>query len=1083
MVGKRIAGTQSFDDTLKAAKTQTGRYSKIAVERLVLRFLKTSKIYKGVFQDVALWRDSPYTNTTKSPINMVGQGHDWTKTAILCHFGNLSLGKVTKFLSAAQAEKFDDTLVIHADGKISARAHKMLKDASATILSHKQLDEFEIDWGSGTPFRPKMLRKYQSESVGVVAMGLARSKKGKVVMPPGTGKTLVSLKVAERLAGLGKTVLVAAPTFGDMLQTIREWSDNSDTFMHIIIACSEESVGKGESITDSYVPVTSDFKRLASKCSRKPGDAMVVVFATHDVLADIVAASGVRFDLAIYDDAHLLTDIKGHTTHGKDAPNKSIYMTATPQIPDSYHIRTGRNALLLDDKTYGNELYRLDFDDAVKEKVVADFKIRIVMITESTARSVGGLRMPIKERSVGVAAWRALQYSGQKRPAIQKMLALTKSSRRAAEWDKQFGPLGERITGSTPGSIKTRHTPKGDAESEDIQWLEGVVGPSAYRILFAQKASDCEIPGVLFLDPFSSVVEATRYVGNTIRKHNHAKKEYGYLIVPVSLSANETLARLSDQTLRKVWVVLAAALAHHPGLRRDLAAAELDGAPKFQINANGSLDISIGDRITVEVMAKPRELKRADPAKMARNITERFVTNSGSVGHYKAYLEKVVETTKVLERRMTSRVANSPYLSSKIEPLVCALKSQINGSITQKEVVRIMVQHMVFARLLGVIYDTKFVEHDPVARVIQSVVSDTGLAQDMWTHQDVYQNMDDDLRYINTCERRRNLIKQAYNAYRAFGKTKPVYDTPTEVVDFIIRSVQHILSEEFNVDIGDRSTKILNPFAGSGGFVTRLLEIISADSLYGKYGNEVYASDMALPAYYTTTACAGITHQMTSGIQRYVSFEGAVYTDAFGSVGTANHLLKDAAQRAMIQHVDNVRVILGDPPASISHPDIVADHLELEARIAKTYVASARRTGHSGSTINKKNPYIKAQRWATDRLRGAGVIGFVVPATYLIKDSKAGIRASMSDEFTDIWCLDMCQRGVFANKNSTIQDIGIVIMVRNPKKSTHTIHYTEMGKRYAGKDKTAVLKKLGSISGIKVWRKVNINSRHRWAPR
>lgn len=1058
----------------------------------MLRFLKTAKLYKGVFQNVWLWRDSPYANAAKNPISMIAQGHDQTKTAILCHFGNLGLGKVVGFLNAAETEKFDSTMVVHVDGKISARAYNMLKEAATVILSHKQLDGFDVDWNLGTPYRSKTLWGKQNEAVGMIAMGLAHSKKGKVVMPPGTGKTLVSLKVAERVAGGGKTVLVAASSFSVMLETLREWSDNADTTMHIVAACSKEFIGKNESITNSYVPATSDSERLASKCSHQPNDAMVAVFTTHNAIKKIIKESGIKFDLAIYDDAHLLVDGKGESRAvlGKHEPDRHIYMTSTPQIPDSYRIRTGRNVLFLDEQTYGKELYRLDFDDAVKEGMIADFKIKVVVITNKASRLFRGTPkgMPIKDKRVGVAAWQAFLHPDENRPAIQKVLALTSSARRAAEWSRWFGPLCERTMGSMPGQIKTRHVTKGDGEYGGAKWLADTTDPNVCRILFAQKLSNYEMSGVMFLDTFRSVIEATRYVGNIVRRQKDIKKEYGNLIIPVVLPAGESISEPSDHTLRTVWTAFAATLAHHPGLRRELAALELEHAPKFQIGTNGSISISIGERISVDVITTPYELKRADPAKVARQIREKFVTNSGGVGHYKAYLEKLVDMAQVLEQRMITRVANSPLLTSKIEPLVRALKIQINDSITQEQTVRIMAQHMMFVRLLGVLYDTRFVERDPVARAIQGVVADTGLAQDMWTHQDAYQDMHYELCYINTGERRRNFIRQAYNTYnsrRTSGKTRRVFDTPVEVVDFIIRSVQHILIEEFNLDLGDRSVKVLNPFAGSGGFVTRLLEILSVDSLYSKYGNEVYASDMALPAYYTTVACAEITRQMTSGVQQYVPFEGTVYTDTFGIVGASDHLLKDAAQKAMHQHADNIRVIVGDPPdtpASAAHPGRMVGHPELEARIVKTYVASARHTGHSGSTMNRKNPYIKAQRWATDRLRGVGVIGFVVPATYVVKDSKAGIRASMLAEFTDVWCLDICQRGAFANKDNRARDIAIVIMVRNPKKTTHTIHYTSMGKRYRGKDKMVQLKEWESIAGIRVWRKVRANSRHRWAP-
>lgn len=1087
MIGDTLRRPQSFEDVLQASKTQTGRYSKTAVEKVMLKFLKTAKLYRGVFENVWLWRNSPYANATKSPISMVGQGHDLTKTAILCHFGNLGLGKVVGFLDAVRAEKFDHIMIMHADGKISARAYRLLKEATAVVLSHKELDEFDIGRGFGMPPKVKALRKSQSDAVGKIAMGLAHSNKGKVVMPPGTGKTLVSLKVAERVVGKNKTILVAASSFKSMLQAMREWSDNSDISMHVLAAHSKEGVRKDVMVSESYIPLTHDSKMLA-KCSHRHQDAMVVIFTTHDMVEDIITASGIRFDLAIYYDAHLLVVGKGkdQAPAGKPDSHRYIYMTSTPQIPDSYRIRSGRNALLLDDQTYGKELYRLGFDDAVKEGVVADFRIRIVIVSNRASKLFGGTKkgMSVKDKLVGVASWQALLQPDKKLPVTQKILALTRSTSQASKWNRWFGPMGKHVMKSIPSQITTRCAVKNDAE---LGWFADTIKPNVYRILFSQKVPDIEMPGVLFLDTLGSTIEASRCMENVIRKQSDTKKETGYLLVPVVLPAGESISKPSDYALRSVWTVLAAVVAHHPGFQREAAVFDLERTPKFQSGANSSLVIPVGDRVSVEVLATPYELKRAGPAEIARYIRRRVVTNTGGAGYYKAYLEKVVETALVLEDRMIARVANSPLLISKVEPLIKALKVQIGGSITQAQAVRIMVQHILFAKLLHILHDTRFVERDPVARIIQEVVTDTGMVQDMWIHQEIYQDMNQTLRYIKTAEQRRGLIKLAYHIYndrKSSGKTRQISDTPEEIIDFIIRSVQHILFEEFNSDLGDSSVRVLNPFAGSGGFVDRLLEIMSDDSLYGKYGDEIYASDMALPAYYTTAACAEITHQMTSGTQQNIPFEGTTYTDVFRTVDTTNHILTDATRRVRRQHADNVRVIIGDPPGVLLPESELGEmsHSELEARIVDTYVASARHTGHSASTINRKNPYIKAQRWATDRLRGMGVIGFVVPAMYITKDAKAGMRASMLVEFTDMWCLDICQRGEFASKDDQLQDVVIVIMVRNPRKSTHTVRYAGIGKRYVGKDKRNLLRNWQSIKGIKAWRKVRVSSRHRWMP-
>ena len=144
------------------------------------------------------------------------------------------------------------------------------------------------------------------------------------------------------------------------------------------------------------------------------------------------------------------------------------------------------------------------------------------------------------------------------------------------------------------------------------------------------------------------------------------------------------------------------------------------------------------------------------------------------------------------------------------------------------------------------------------------------------------------------------------------------------------------------------------------------------------------------------------------------------------------------------------------------------------------YVKAARRTGHSASTIDAKNPYVKAQRWATDRLRGSGVVGFVVPAEYIIKDSKAGLRVCLREEFTDVWCYDLRGSDGKSAGDDATRDVVVAIMVRNPKKTGHSVHYARVSRRYGGRNKLDHIEKLGSIGGVTGWRTVPESRLHRW---
>lgn len=1074
MVREGAGGPLSLGEALEDTRTPSGRYSKVAVERLVLRFLRTAPLYRSAFRDVRLWRDSPYSDGTKPSISIVAEGHDGSTTAILCHYGSLGHAKAAGFLKAAGSRGFG-AMLVHVDGEASGRARRDLEGAAAPVLSRGRLDGFGADWGFAAPPRAPVLRKRQAEAVDAVSRGLAHADRGMLVMPPGTGKMLVALQVAERMAGPGRAVLVVSPSLAQMVRAMREWAGAAAVPLNVLAAYSVEHACRGESAADLDVPAAADPGDLAVRFGRRPAGAMTVVFSTYGSAAGIVAGACGEFDLAIYQDAHAAVGVG--PPPGISAA-KRLYTTATPQMPDPR--RVGRHAHLMDAGTYGEELHRLELGEAVEKGMASDFAMKVVLVSERAARRIyrrSAGNVPAVERAAVAAAWRAVLNPAGGLPPLRGVAGTVRSGRRAQQWADWFVRLAKHAAGPSPVRAEARQAagePAGDAE-----WLDGLgAEPGSYRALFAPGPPGGPAAAVLFADA-PSAGDAERCVGSVVRRRPGAGPGRGHLLVPVALGG-AAAGEPPDAALGAVWTVLAAACAHDIDLRRELAALELEEAPDPHLAGDGSLTIPVGRRIEVDVVVAPGELDGDGGARLARHMRAAFVERAGGAGHYGAYAERLAGAACDLERRVADMVAASPLLAEKIGPLVESLRLLIGDSVTPESAARILAQHMAFGGLLGIFHGEEFSRLNPVARAMREVVAEMGLDRDVWPHHPEHAGMPAELRHIDTGERRRSFVLMLYEAYvrlQDSGGRAKRSGLPAEVADFMVRSVQRVLRDEFNASLDDRSVRLLDPFSGAGTFVTKLLEVTSPDSMHGKYGGEIYTNDCSLAAYYTTTACAEFTHQTLSGARRYVPFGGASYTDTFGSGGgRGGPILGDAAERAARHYADSVRVIVGDPPRSPG-PGPDARHPELEARIRETYGRAARAAGHSGSTMDAKNPYLKAQRWATDRLRGSGVVGFVVPAEYITKDSKAGLRACLREEFTDVWCLDL--RGG-ASRDDPLRDAMVVISVRNPRKAGHSVHYARISRRYSGRDKLDHIKKAGSIDGIGGWRMVPAGPRHRW---
>lgn len=112
---------------------------------------------------------------------------------------------------------------------------------------------------------------------------------------------------------------------------------------------------------------------------------------------------------------------------------------------------------------------------------------------------------------------------------------------------------------------------------------------------------------------------------------------------------------------------------------------------------------------------------------------------------------------------------------------------------------------------------------------------------------------------ITDAEGRQRLIVELYDKFFKVASPKTVEKlgivyTPVEVVDFIIRSVGYIIQKEFGRSLSDENVHILDPFTGTGTFITRLLQsgLISREALVRKYRKEIHANEIVLMAYYNT---------------------------------------------------------------------------------------------------------------------------------------------------------------------------------------------------------------------------------------
>ena len=205
-----------------------------------------------------------------------------------------------------------------------------------------------------------------------------------------------------------------------------------------------------------------------------------------------------------------------------------------------------------------------------------------------------------------------------------------------------------------------------------------------------------------------------------------------------------------------------------------------------------------------------------------------------------------------------------------------------------------------------------------------------------------------------------------------------------------------------------------------------------------------------------------------------------IWTDTFANNKQSNIFSTELGEnnaRLAALNCQDIRVIVGNPPYSVgqesANDDNQNDHYEeLDARLAATYVQAT-----SSSNKNKLyDSYIRAYRWASDRIGKQGVIGFVTNAGWLESSSADGMRKCMTDEFNSIYIYHLKgnqrtsgersrQEGGKIFGEGSRAPVAIVFLVKNPNSSDQgKIYFRAVDDYLTREEKLAALKKDRSIA-------------------
>lgn len=669
-----------------------------------------------------------------------------------------------------------------------------------------------------------------------------------------------------------------------------------------------------------------------------------------------------------------------------------------------------------------------------------------------------------------------------------------------------------------------------------LAWLKEASPDNTCRILSNVRclSEGVDVPAldaVLFLTPRNSQVDVVQSVGRVMR--NAPGKKRGYVILPVVIPVGvEPHEALNDnQTYKVVWQVLQALRSHDDRfdamvnkldlIGRDTSKMEViaitDNIAKKQDKAKGKTKGQTGQGgFTIGTVGdQPKPVQHTlefEIGEIERAIYAKLVQKVGNRHHWEDWANDIAKIARTHIDRITGILENENNTKEReaFNAFAHELRDDLNDSITDGEIIEMLAQHLITKPVFDALFEGySFAQHNPMSQAMQAVLDvlqEHHLSKEADTLQSFYESVKLRAEGIENATGKQKIVVELYdkffrNAFPMMTERLGIVYTPVEVVDFIIHSVDHILQTEFGQTLGSKGVHIIDPFTGTGTFITRLMQsgLITPEQLPYKYQNEIHANEIVLLAYYIAAInIEAVYHSIVGG--DYSPFDGICLTDTFQMYEKEDMvdvlLEKNSARRKRQKQLD-IRVIVGNPPysagqnsANDNNANIAYTHLD--DRIRKTYAARSKAT----STKNLMDSYVRAFRWASDRLGKSGVIAFVTNAGFVEASSSDGMRKSLAEEFSSIHLFHL--RG---NQATTIgelsrreggkifasgsrQPIVIAFLVKNPSVAERgQIYLHEVGDYLSREEKLETVREFGSVAGISAangWTRITPDGHGDW---
>jgi predicted helicase len=473
-----------------------------------------------------------------------------------------------------------------------------------------------------------------------------------------------------------------------------------------------------------------------------------------------------------------------------------------------------------------------------------------------------------------------------------------------------------------------------------------------------------------------------------------------------------------------------------------------------------------------------------------------------AVDEFRDKVPQIGQSLKALIEK--ERQTNQKFIAA-FDSFCSLCRGSLNPNISIEAVEEMIIQHILTERIFRKIFDVAdFITRNVIAQEIEKVV--TALNSRFFSRDDFsrslehfYWAIENAAATLTDFHEKQTFLNTVYERFfQGFcvkvADTHGIVYTPQPLVNFMVASVEQVLKKEFGTTLADKDVHILDPFTGTGNFIVNIMRRIPKSALPYKYASELHCNEIMLLPYYV--ASMNIEHAYYEATGKYESFEGICLVDTFQTAEKEQTELsifneKNSA-RVDRQKKAPIRVIIANPPynaGQINENDNNKNrkYPELDRRVSVTYGEASK------ATLLRKlsDPYVKAIRYASDRIGETGIVCFVNNNSFVTQKTFDGMRKDLATEFDLIYVLDL---GGNVRKNPKLSgtthnvfgiqvgvSINLFIRLRRPKQARRQakVYYHAVERDWRKEQKYRFLESNEQIGEVK-WDKLTPDKKGNW---